>query len=83
MNIICSTSEGKRFFIEIRKSYQKHFLERLLHYVCNVFDGQIKVGKTDYRKIEKVIVIAISSVVLLSNESFLSEYRILDTKTNK
>ena len=85
VDVVCRSSSGERFLIEIQKSYQRGFSRRMLYYGAKIFSSQLAHGNSDYfGALRNVVVIAVSNGALqMDNPSHITHHRLLDIETCK
>ena len=82
--MLCKSSDGDRFLIEIQCAVQVHFRRRILFYAAKIFTGPLKVGDKDFSKLKSTVVIAISENDLsFKNPSYFSKHEFVDKCTGE
>ena len=93
VDVLCESSDGEQYLVEIQRAYKRGFCQRLLFYGAKRFSGQVteqlhntvrkkmkkKSKEFDYSVLKKVIVIAIMNFPF--DESPVSCHKIVNEKT--
>ncbi|NRB10969.1 MAG: Rpn family recombination-promoting nuclease/putative transposase [Rickettsiaceae bacterium] len=87
VDVLCENEAGEKIIVEMQVSPQKGFEERALYYASKAYYRQLNKGQKEdglYHNLKKVIFIAISNTILFyDEEDYLSEHKILNSKTYK
>lgn len=60
LDLVCVDSDGKTFSVEVQRRKEHSFFERCVYYACELYHGNLKVGKR-YDSLRPVHVTAITS----------------------